>query len=217
MSKLRADFERRIVVVDDEPIIRTLIASKFQELGFEAWPAADAIEAKKLVKAKDPDALVVDLDLGPGPTGIELITSLNAINPSLGFVLLTNFAPAAWELKAAKNLKFVKKSEVLDFAVLVSALEEALQGRFGLTTEPSSSEAGPVSKLTKKQLIVLSKLAQGKTNQEISSDLEVSLGAVEQTIKRIYLTLGLEGRARASRRVAAARLYSRTMGPGRAD
>jgi DNA-binding NarL/FixJ family response regulator len=217
VSKLQADFERRIVVVDDEPIIRTLIASKFQELGFEAWSAADAIEAKKLVKAKDPDALVVDLDLGPGPTGIELITSLNAINPSLGFVLLTNFAPAAWELKAAKNLKFVKKSEVHDFAVLVSALEEALHGRYGFATESSDSGAGPVAKLTKKQLVVLSKLAQGKTNQEISSDLEVSLGAVEQTIKRIYITLGLEGRARASRRVAAARLYSRTMGPGRAD
>lgn len=211
------EFRRRLVVVDDEPIIRTLIAAKFTELGFEAWPAADALEAKKLVKAKDPDALVVDLDLGPGPTGIELITSLNAINPNLGFVLLTNFAPAAWELKAAKNLKFVKKSEVLDFGILVRALEETLQGRFGSTTESSNAGAGPVSKLTKKQLVVLSKLAQGKTNQEISSDLEVSLGAVEQTIKRIYLTLGLEGRARASRRVAAARLYSRTMGPGRAD
>jgi len=206
------DFLRKVVVVDDEPLIRTLIADKLSGLGFEAHSASGAIEAKKLVRQHDPDALIVDLDLGNGPNGIELITSLEAVNPSLAFVLLTNFAPAQWELKVAKNLKYVKKSEVLDFSTLVAALEEALQGRARKTDNQSNSFGSQVSKLTKNQLQVLSMIAKGKTNQEISQELDVSLGAIEQTIKRIYAALELDARAFANRRVTAAQMYSQTMG-----
>jgi DNA-binding NarL/FixJ family response regulator len=209
---MASDFLRKVVVVDDEPLIRTLIADKLSGLGFEAHSASGAIEAKKLVRQHDPDALIVDLDLGNGPNGIELITSLESVNPSLAFVLLTNFAPAQWELKVAKNLKYVKKSEVLDFSTLVTALEETLQGRAKKVDRTAGHTHNKVAKLTKNQLQVLSMIAKGKTNQEISQELAVSLGAIEQTIKRIYSALELDARAFANRRVTAAQMYSQTMG-----
>ena len=208
-------FKRKIVVVDDEPLIRTLIADKLIGLGFEAWTAKDAFEAKKKVRDHDPDGLIVDLDLGSGPTGIELITSLGALNPNLAFVLLTNFAPAQWELRSAKHLRYVKKSEVLDFSMLVAALDEVLSGKAKPAAKAEITTTGDVSNLTKKQLNVLSLIAEGKTNQEISELVGVSLGAVEQSVKRIYATLGLESRAQSNRRVAAAQLYSQTMGSRR--
>ena len=209
------EFKRRILVVDDEPIIRTLIRDRFAALGFEAWAAADAFEAQKIAKQKDPDALVVDLDLGPGPTGIELITAIAAKKPELGFVLLSNFSPAPWELRVAKHLAFVHKSQVLDFQNLVDALDEVLRAntrKNQITNLGSTSKALP---LTKKQTRVLALLSQGFSNQEIADELAVSKGAIEQAVQRIYRALGLDESTASSRRVAAARLYSRIMGPTR--
>ena len=102
---MTSDFQRRIVVVDDEAIIRTLVSERLEKLGFQSFMAADALSAKKIVLKHDPDALIVDLDLGDGPSGTELISALVEINPSLGFVLLTNYIPAASEMKVAKNLR----------------------------------------------------------------------------------------------------------------
>lgn len=209
------EFKRRILVVDDEPIIRTLIRDRFSALGFEAWAAADAFEAQEIAKRRDPDALVVDLDLGPGPTGIELITAIAAKKPELGFVLLSNFSPAPWELRVAKHLAFVHKSQVLDFQNLVDALDEVLRETAQKTKSTGTSSTSEPLPLTKKQTRVLALLSQGLSNQEIADELAVSKGAIEQAIQRIYRALSLDESLAGSRRVSAARLYSKIMGPTR--
>lgn len=209
------NFKRRILVVDDEPIIRTLVRDRFVALGFEAWAAADAFDAQALAKKHDPDAFVVDLDLGSGPTGIELITAIAAKKPELGFVLLSNFSPAPWEMRVAKNLAFVHKSEVMDFENLVTALNEVLTGDPRRSKSVSSQNSVEPLKLTKKQIKVLSLLSEGLSNHEIADQLGVSKGAIEQTVQRIYTALKLDESGTGSRRVAAARLFAKTMGPTR--
>jgi DNA-binding NarL/FixJ family response regulator len=208
-------FIRRVVVVDDEPIIRTLIADRLNTIGFEAVSVADAFEAQKVVQKFDPDALLVDLDLGQGPTGIELIAALGAKRPELGFVLLSNFLPAAWEMKAATNMAYLAKSEVLDFEKLVEVLEQVLTNIGKSSRQKQVGSAQPVYKLTKRQTKVLSLLAEGKTNEQIATALGVTRGAVEQTVQRIYATLDLNDGETGSKRVRAAKLYSKTLGPSR--
>lgn len=203
------DFQRRVVVVDDEAILRTLVAERLEKAGFQSFTAADALSAKKLVLRHDPDALIVDLDLGDGPSGTELISALIEINPSLGFVLLTNYTPAASEMKVAKNLRYVSKKEVNNIQVLVDALESVL--RFG-EKDLQDLTPGALSKLTKGQIEILGLLAKGLSNAEISSQRKVGLRAVEQSIRRIYLALGLTNKKGHSNRVSAARIYSSEMG-----
>lgn len=203
---------RRIVVVDDEPILRTLVSDRLKAIGFEAWPASDAFEAKSLVVLHDPDALVVDLDLGRGPNGIELILSLQKSNPHLGFVLMTNFTPSKWEMSSASNLSYVQKKDVSNFAILTEALEEVL---LNLPTDRRSFNKLPASKLdkiSKRQLETLALISQGLSNGEVASRLGVSVGAIEQTMKRIYAALGIVGTSGVSRRVVASGIYVKEMG-----
>ena len=202
-------------MVDDEPIIRTLIADRLNTIGFEAVTAADAFEAQKIVVKFDPDALLVDLDLGQGPTGIELITALGAKHPDLGFVLLSNFIPAAWEMRAASNIAYLAKSEVLDFQNLVEVLEQVLTNAGKSSSQKMIGSTQSIYKLTKRQTKALSLLAEGKTNEQIATELGVTRGAVEQTVQRIYATLGLNDGETGSKRVRAAKLYSKTLGPSR--
>lgn len=198
---------RKVVVVDDESILATLLADRLVAAGFESCYALDAFEAKKLVGSFDPDAMVVDLNLGDGPTGIELVVSLQASYPNLGFVLLSNFTPTPWELKGARKVAFVRKGEVKEFALLLEALESVLRDSRQDQARLSSKLDSPVSGLTKKQLRILSMISRGLTNVEIAEALGVSSGAVEQVTKRIYSRLGLDSQVGKNRRIQAAQLY----------
>ena len=205
---------RRIVVVDDEPMLRTLISDRLRANGFDSWPAEDAFEARKLVTKHDPDAMIVDLDLGQGPTGIELIVSMAQLNPNLGFVLLTNFTPTPWELQATPQMTYVRKSEVREFTLLLDALETVLRDAKGKASA-FSSPATELSALTKKQLKLLELMAKGLSNPEIAVELGVSLGGVEQISKRMYAALGLQRSEGKNRRVQAVQMFIQNMGPRR--
>lgn len=205
---------RRIVVVEDEPILGSLISDRLRLIGFESWHAIDAFEAKNLVLQHDADAMIVDLDLGSGPTGMELVLSVSALNPNLGFVLFSNFTPTPWELSSATNLTFVRKKDVKQFHELLQALEAVLRYAPTAGTEMGSSPATELSTLTGKQLKTLELMALGFSNPEIAKELGVSKGAVEQTAKRIYTALGLSEKGK-NRRVQAVQLFNRNMGPRR--
>lgn len=207
---MRAAFSRRVLVVDDEPIIRTLIAERLTQEGFEVQMAPDALSAKRVMLRFDPDALVVDLDLGDGPSGTELISALHQINPALGFLLLSNYVPTPAELSSATRIGYLNKREVSDIRKLIDALELVLtsESAVTVTVDAKSRLAG----LTKNQLSVLGMLAKGMSNGEIAEQKKISIRAVEQAVHRIYAELGLTGESGTSRRVAAARIYSSELG-----
>lgn len=195
--------------MDDEPIIRTLIAERLEQAGFETRHASDALSAKREVLRFDPDAMVVDLDLGDGPSGTELISAMKELNPTLGFVLLTNYSPTPAEMKSAKNLRYLSKREVSDVNSIIAALEEVLRRGQTVVSQVTNSR---LSILTKGQLEVLGALASGHSNQEIATARGVGVRAVEQTIHRIYQTLGISQDQGGSSRVMAARIYTSEMG-----
>lgn len=203
------DFTRRILVVDDEPIIRTLIAERLAQVGFEVRNAPDALSAKREMLKFDPDALVVDLDLGDGPSGTELIAALQEINPALGFVLLTNYTPTPAEMKSARNLRYLSKRDVSDINLIIEALDSVLREGESRVGEVVESK---LSVLTQGQVEVLGMLAQGLSNNDIAMARDVGLRAVEQTVHRIYQALGLNRDTGTSSRVSAARIYTSEMG-----
>jgi DNA-binding response OmpR family regulator len=62
---------RTIVVVENESLLRDLIARSLEAAGFHVSTAANAADAKRAGKAAGPDACVVDIELGPGPNGFD--------------------------------------------------------------------------------------------------------------------------------------------------
>lgn len=207
---MAAVFARRVLIVDDEPIIRNLIAERLQQLGFEVQTAADALSAKRTMLRFDPDALIVDLDLGDGPSGTELIAALHELNPALGFLLLSNYVPTPAELSSASHVAYLNKREVTNIQKLIDALDSVLR-----LENPGMIASNPESRLavlTKNQLEILGLLAKGLSNSEIAQKRNVSTRAVEQAIFRIYNALNLQKEPGSSRRVSAARIFASEMG-----
>ena len=80
---------RNVVVVEDEPFLRSLIENLLTGAGFEVASAGTAAEARKLFNKSAPDAAIFDIDLGPGPTGLEMGEALLNQYPGTAVVYLT--------------------------------------------------------------------------------------------------------------------------------
>ena len=73
---------RTLLIVDDEPEIRSEMAEYFVNKGYRVEQAADGLEALERVEAALPDAVITDLKM-PRCDGFELIRRLRAAHASL--------------------------------------------------------------------------------------------------------------------------------------
>lgn len=205
-------YERKLIIVDDEPIIRSLLAQRLGELGFETHTASDALSAKRMFNKVDPDAMIVDLDLGDGPSGTDLIAAISEQNPAVGFVLLTNYTPTPSEMKSAPHIAYLSKRDVEGVDLVIAALNSVMRDDDPSAELFSPEASGALAALTSKQLEVLELVAKGLSNAEIAKQRNLGVRAVEQTIHRIYLALDIKDDGTTSPRVLAARMFSSEKG-----
>jgi CheY-like chemotaxis protein len=83
----------KILIVEDDPFTRSTLAGALSHEGVEvALSTGSAGEAMEFVKNQVVDAALLDLDLGIGPTGLDLAHALRRRLPEVGLVLLSSFA-----------------------------------------------------------------------------------------------------------------------------
>jgi putative two-component system response regulator len=85
--------EQRILIVDDEPMIRRLLHVKFSRLGYHCDEAANAIEALDKMTTHPADLIMLDMKM-PGKSGIELLADLKANYPNTAVIMATAVAEA---------------------------------------------------------------------------------------------------------------------------
>ncbi|MFD2740298.1 response regulator [Sulfitobacter aestuarii] len=79
--------KHQILIVEDEPVTRSTLASYLQAQGYEVYEAASAAEAEHLLAGAEIDLLIVDINL-EGKDGLE-ITREQRARSELGIILLT--------------------------------------------------------------------------------------------------------------------------------
>ena len=79
---------RRILVVDDDPLVRELLAAVLGDGEFELGFAEDGASALKSVEERVPDLVVLDVMM-PGMDGYEVCRTLRAAHPATRIVMLT--------------------------------------------------------------------------------------------------------------------------------
>jgi PAS domain S-box-containing protein len=81
----------RILLVDDEAMIREVLAQQLEDAGFHVLVAESGAEALALSTEQQIDAVVTDLSM-PGVDGLAVIKGIQARSPGLPAVLLTGYA-----------------------------------------------------------------------------------------------------------------------------
>lgn len=79
---------KKILVVDDEPSISTLLKFNLEKNGYEVILGKDGLEAIQLVEKENPDLLILDLML-PELDGMEVCKKLRQDNYNLPILMLT--------------------------------------------------------------------------------------------------------------------------------
>ena len=205
---------RRLIVVEDNAFMRTLITDLLEKEGFEIEIAENASDAVNVAAHFDPDAAVLDVELGHGPNGFDLARILRQANPELGLVFLTNIPEPKTigvdNKSVPKDAAYLVKEAVGDTDLLLRAVNASLRGRVSADLRQDRA-VHELSNLSRSQLDLLHLAALGLTNAEIAHRRGTTVRAVENLFKRAIEAAEIEVGPGEHGRVVAVRKYIETV------
>jgi len=120
----------RLLMVDDEWIVRETLSQQMQDEGFAVVVAASGAEAlSRLDDGVDIDLVIADLSM-PGMDGLELVREIQRRKPGLPAILLTGFATDAAEvaISGAMSGRFTLLRKPVEGSVLAERAAVMLEG-----------------------------------------------------------------------------------------
>jgi DNA-binding NarL/FixJ family response regulator len=209
----------RVVVADDEVLLREGLASLLERSDFEVvGQAGDASELLELVREHTPDLVVVDIRMPPTGTteGLDAAQAIREELPDTGILVLSAHVEVehAMELLAAgRRIGYVLKSRVTNVEEFLETLDRIVAG--GSVVDPALVQElvntrrteDPLEGLSPREREVLALMAEGRSNAGIARRLWVTEGTVEKHIHSILAKLRLPETGDDHRRVLAALTY----------
>ncbi|MGC4941331.1 response regulator [Kribbella sp. DT2] len=201
----------RVVLVDDDPLVRAGLKSMLggaEELEI-VGDAANGQEAIASVGELRPDIVLMDITM-PVMDGLTATEAVRRLPEAPEVVILTTFGSEQHLLKALRAgaagflLKDAAPREIVDAVVRVAEGEPILSG--GVTRHlmdyvvgddgaPRRAEAvAALAKLTDRERDVAAAVAEGKSNAEIATALDLGVATVKTHLTRILTKLDLNNR-----------------------
>ncbi len=84
-----AELAGKILVVDDESLVRWSLCRHLESLGYGALEAASCEEALEVLRREERIQLVITDLIMPGADGVELINQARNLDPRLPFLVVT--------------------------------------------------------------------------------------------------------------------------------
>ena len=198
---MNATDKLRILLVDDHLVVRMGLATMLAiEEGLSVvGEANDGQEAVQLVRKLRPDVVIMDVMM-PKMDGVEATRTIRQDCPETKILLLTTYSSAK-ELKSALDagahgamLKEASKKDLVNAIRRVAAGDRMICD----TIAANIREPRSAPKLTPRQLEILTCVAKGFGNREISSMLNIGFENVKAQLKTVYLILNANSRAEAA-------------------
>lgn len=218
-AERRSGADRRVsvtvVLVDDEPLIRTALAERLSAAGLKlVGEAATGEEAIELVLDLRPNVVLTDI-IPSSVSGAQTIKRLTLLAPASRVLVLTHSeqnrvveaiiaGASGYILKTAASEEIISavRATAAGECVLSSQIAGKLLDRVRQTDIPitASQDAATAIRaaLTERELEIFTQLASGKSNQQIARDLSLSTNTVANHIKSILAKLHLHNRIQAA-------------------
>ena len=118
------------ILVEDDRLLASALAKALASHGIEVlrdFPNAEGVLS--FVEQRRPDVALIDLDLGPGPTGLDIAKALRSAMPRIGLVILTSYVDPRLkgiDLPALpRGTKYLTKNDANDVTKVAEALLKA--------------------------------------------------------------------------------------------
>jgi DNA-binding NarL/FixJ family response regulator len=205
----------RVVLADDDVLLRAGLASLLEGAGFEVvGQAGDGEQLISLVRAMKPGLVVTDIRMPPTNTceGLDAARVIRQEFPDTAIMVLSAHVAVddAMDLLAAGDrIGYLLKSRITDVADFIDSLERVARGASvvdpALVAELVSARRrdDPLSALSERESEVLALMAEGRSNAGIAHRIWVTEGTVEKHIRSIMNKLSLPETGEDHRRVLA--------------
>lgn len=205
----------RVVLADDDVLLREGLASLLERSGFEVvGQAGDTPDLLALVRGRKPELVIVDIRMPPSHTteGLDAALVIRAESPGTGILLLSAYVEVdrAMELLATGHrVGYLLKSRVLQVADFIAAVGRIAEG--GSVVDPSLVQEliaahrrnDPLEQLSEREREVLALMAEGRSNAGIAHRLWITEGTVEKHVRSIMARMRLPETHDDHRRVLA--------------
>lgn len=203
------DAPLRVVVADDHRFTAHSIGDALERRGCvvvdRVHTAGDAL---RVTLEHQPDVLVIDLDLGPGPTGIDVAVVVRSRSKRIGVVLLTGYEDPRLLSTGLPELPpacvYLVKQKLEDTKEVADAVARA---KALITVGQSLDRPTPRVTLTDAQIDILRMVASGLNNQAIATSLSMTLAGVEKAIHRLVKKFDIDSTGDTNTRVELTHRY----------
>jgi DNA-binding NarL/FixJ family response regulator len=206
----------RVLVGEDQPLVREGIVRVLEEGGFEVvGTAGDAEELIRKAGGHHPDVVITDIQMPPSNTddGLRAAITIRQREPRTGVIVLSQFLEDRYALDLvgdrAEGVGYLLKDRVGDLTRFVDAVQRVAEGGSALDPDVVQRMVGrrrshtKLDELTPRERQVLELMAEGRSNQGIADELIVSVAAVERHVTSIFSKLDLRQAPEDHRRVLA--------------
>jgi DNA-binding NarL/FixJ family response regulator len=209
----------RVVVADDDVLLREGVASLLTQSGLEVvGQAGDAEQLLTLVRQQPPQLAIIDIRMPPAHNseGLDAALQIRREFPSMALLLLSAHVEVDHALElldGGRGVGYLLKSRVTDVADFVETIDRVANGASvidpALVQELVAARRrdDPLAALSARERDVLTLMAEGLSNAGIGSRLWITEGTVEKHVRSILTKLELADTADNHRRVRAVIMY----------
>jgi len=190
--------KQHVFFVDDEPDICQVVSTSLRQVGMKVTCFTSAANCLKRLRSQRCDLLIADVKM-PEMSGLELLTQVKSIVPSLPVLIVTGYGDIPMAVRAMKTgaLDFIEKP--LERESFLSVVKLALK------RHPKSHPlVGKV--LTRTEIKVLRLILDGKGNKEIAYLLNRSVRTIEDHRRHIMRKLCVDNLVDLVKQTALVRL-----------
>jgi serine/threonine-protein kinase PknK len=205
----------RVVLADDDVLLREGLASLLERSGFDVVAqAGDGVTAIQSCREQVPDLLLIDIRMPPTHTteGLEAAHAIRDEYPDMGVLVLSSYVEvehAMGLLASGRRSGYLLKSRVTDVDDFLETLERIVRG--GSIVDPALVQQlvaarrvdDPLDELTPREREVLALMAEGRSNAGIARRLWVTEGTIAKHVHSILAKLRLPEADDDHRRVLA--------------
>ncbi len=118
----------RVLIVDDEPVLRDVLSTLLEQHGYVTHSAASATEAIAVLGEEEVDLVLLDIML-PDTSGLEVLPKIKAIDPHIPVIMMTAYSSVESAIEAMRLGAFHYVPKPFKHEEVLHIIRQALERR----------------------------------------------------------------------------------------